>query len=347
MKLILAMLVAGLLVSCSTFNKFSPRYPASYGKDLSGSYLGVADYKFGHRGPNNAATRLYLHEIEGEQGSYYALIHEYVNLLNMMPEYVAASKAPALNKIIGYLKKITKKLEVYKMVPTKNIGEFHFYPVKVEGEKIVSIKIEKPRKLILKKENGSESPLIGAVITSNGKKKQPKEIFFPMEKDKKYNGIQYTLANFVYKKIGLDSTWRKEFLPGPYLSAYGRLDDVVLDLKSDKSQHFGNFKLNPKMAKKSKRRRRRMFTNKKSAFLNGKFEAIEPQDGMFLFRPVEADKGTISVLSGRIGLFVDIFDATEVLNQDVVELILVDPAKPEDFLMYYEHPENGEGQTAE
>lgn len=343
MKIFLLSLSFLAFVSCSSINEW--RRPASFGHDLTGSYLGVADYKLGRKGPNNAATRLYLNEIEGEKGSYYALIHEYVNLLNMFPEYVAANKAPAINKVIGYLKDITSKLEVYKMVPSAVDGEYHFYPVKVDGDKIVTLSSENPRHLKLKKGQDLEHPLVGAILTSNGKKGQPKEIFFPQDNDKKYNGIQYTIASFVYKKIGLDSTWRKEFLPGPYLSAYGRLDDVVLDLKQVGNQKISTFQLNPEMAKKSRKSRARMFTNKKSAFLEGTYETIEPAEGMFLVRPLKADDKTNKVLSTRIGLFVDIFDATKALNQDVVELIFVDPANPEDFLMYYEHPENGEGES--
>jgi hypothetical protein len=343
MKSLLFFLSLLILGSCSTVNEW--RRPASFGRDLTGSYLGVADYKFAHKGPNNAASRLYLHEIDGEKGSYYALIHEYVNLLNMFPEYVAAAKAPAINKIIGYLKDITSKIEVYKMTPTAIEGEFHFYPIKVEGEKLVVVSTKKPRHLKLKKGSDLEHPLEGAIITSNGGKGQPKEIFFPEDNDKKYNGIQYTIASFVYKKIGLDSTWRKSFLPGPYLSAYGRLNDVVLDLKNEGNQNISTFKINPAMAKKSKRSRGRMFTNKKSAYLEGTYETLEPAEGMFLFKPIKSNKKTNSELSSRIGLFIDIFDATKALNQDVVELVLVDPEHPEDFLMYYEHPENGEGEA--
>jgi hypothetical protein len=64
---------------------------------------------------------------------------------------------------------------------------------------------------------------------------------------------------------------------------------------------------------------------------------------MFIFKSVDAEESTKKIVEGRIGLFIDIFDATKSLNQDVVELCLIDSENPEDFLMYYEHPDNGEG----
>ena len=45
-------------------------------------------------------------------------------------------------------------------------------------------------------------------------------------------------------------------------------------------------------------------------------------------------------VTNRIGLFIDIFDATISRNEDVVELALVNPNNSRDFLMYYEHPDN-------
>lgn len=341
MKTLLLILSLFTLISCSSFN--SSRYPASFGRDLSGTYLGVADYKLFHKGPNNAATRIYLHPVKGEPESYYLLIHEYVNLLNMFPEYVAAAKAPGLNKLIGYLKKITAKLEVYKMTPTGTEGTFNMYRVKVDGETLTHEDEKKPRQLVLSDSDDLGHPLEGAIITSNGKRGQPKEIFFPADNDRKYNGLQYTLANFTYKVFKLDSTWRKSFLPGPYLSAYGRLNDTVLELSNEGGKQLTDFVINPEMKDKSKWRRKKMFTNKKSAFLKGSYEMIEPAAGMFLLRGIDTEKKTNSILEGRIGLFIDIFDATKALNQDVVELIFVDPANPKDFLMYYEHPDNGEG----
>jgi hypothetical protein len=159
------------------------------------------------------------------------------------------------------------------------------------------------------------------------------------------SGIQYSIANATYTRVGLDSTWRKEFLPGPYLSAYARNNDEVLTLRKTRKGEYMNFILNPEMADKKPKSREKMFTNKKSAFLKGNFESIEAADGMFLVKPMEATAATVNVLNGRIGLFIDIFDATKALNQDVVELVFVNTEDPEDFLMYYEHPENGEGQV--
>ncbi len=329
------------LYSCSSFGP--SRNPSSVGPQLSGDYLGVSQYKWGHKGPNRAASRIYLQEVENEPGSYHAVLIEYVNLLRMAPTYVAANKLPIANKAIGYLKNITQKIETFKVVPNYDKeGTYNLYELHIVDGKIEAKITEKPRQLVLSKSAKAEKPLEGAVITSN-KDGQPKEIFFPMKDDKKNNGVQYHLANFVYEKVGLDSTWRKNYLPGPYLSAYGRRDDVVLKMTSQGNEDHASFVLNPAYAKKSEKKRKDMFTNGKSAFLKGDFDVTEPIDGMFLFKAIDSDDKTNKEVKSRIGLFIDIFDATKALNQDVVEFTLINPEDPEDFLMYYEDPENGEG----
>lgn len=320
-----------------------PTAHAHINRDLTGTYLGVSRYRPLHKGPNRAATRIYLNEVAGERGSYHAVLHEYVNLLGMAPQYIAANKAPKLSKVIGYLKNISKKISTYKVIPTKDEHIFNMYPLKVVGDKIVANKEETPRVLRLSEKADLKNALAGATI-SGVKKSHPNRIFFPDKRDGEVNGVQYSIANLVYEKVGLDSTWRKEFLPGPYLSAYGRLDDTVLNLKKEGAYETMEFVLNPKFEKKSNRRRRRMFTNGDSAFLKGMYESIEPVDGMFLLKSIDSEEKSDNILEGKIGLFIDIFDATKVLNQDVVELVFINPENPEDFLMYYEHPENGEGK---
>lgn len=313
-------------------------------RELDGTYLGVAKYKLGHNGPNKAALRIYLNEIEGERGSYHLVIHEYVNLLKMAPRYATANNARWINKyLIGFLKDITKKISVYKAVPTGDDHVLDLMPLKVKGDQIVAVKEAKPRQIRFDKGASLKDALAGAVITKNADG-QPEEIFFPKEKDDKSNGIQYGIAKTVYEKIGLDSTWRKEFLPGPYLSAYGRLDDTVLKLEKKGSVNSATFvDGNPKYTKRSDERRQRMFTNKLSAGLEGSYLVTEPRDGMFLFETVESTASVDKVVTPRIGMFIDIFDATVALNQDVVELVMINPENPSDFLMYYEHPDNGEG----
>lgn len=315
-------------------------------RSLNGTHLGVAKYKFGHKGPNRAALRVYMNEIDGERGSYHVLLHEYVNLFGMAPQYVAANKAPALSKVLGYLKNISKKIEAYKAVPTSDEHVLELMPLRVQDDKIVAIKEANPRKIIFSKDGYLKHNFEGAIITSNGQKGQPKEIFFPRKKDGKMSGTQYGLAKTVYEKVGLDSTWRKKFLPGPYLSAYGRLNDEVLTLTKEGASEIMEFKLgNPKYADRKESRREKMFTSPLSANLEGKYTSIEAQDGMFILSPMtNTTAKTDKVVVPRIGLFIDIFDATKALNQDVVELVFINPENPEDFLMYYEHPENGEGE---
>ena len=347
MRKTLTILTMLSLYSCASFNP-SQRNPSSSatGPNLSGDHLGVSQYKWGRKGPNRAATRIYFQEIENEPGSYNVVLLEYVNLLRMAPQYIAANKLPIASNVIGYLKNITRKIATFKAVPhVEKEGVYNLYELHIVGERIEPKIVEKPRQLILSKSAKENSPLEGAIITSNGKKNQPKEIFFPAKNDKKDNGVQYHTANFVYKKVGLDSTWRKDYLPGPYFSAYGRKDDVVLKMTTQGTQDQASFIDDPEKATSmSERKRRAMFTNPKSAFLKGDFDVVEPQDGMFLFKSVASDKKTNDEVTQRFGLFIDIFDATKALNQDVVEFTLINPEDPEDFLMYYEDPDNGEGK---
>lgn len=329
-----------ILLSCSSAHKNS-RNISSVNRDLSGTFLGVSDYTFGHKGPNKAATRIYLQEIEDEPGQYHAVLLEYVDLLRMAPDYIVSNKIPVVAKKIGFLNSITRKIAAYKVIPDDKDGTYKMWPLVVMGEKIVPNLDGQPRILTLSQESNLAHPLEGASISSV-RKDEPQEIFFPKKDDEKINGVQYTLAKFTYAKAKLGSTWRKNFLPGPYLSQYARVDDVVLELSTAGDDQMAEFKINRK-EKGSDKKRAKVFTNKKSAFLKGKFNITEPLDGMFLFFPIQSTDHTSFILKGRIGLFIDVFDATESLNQDVVELALIDSEQPEDFLMYYEHPDNGEG----
>jgi hypothetical protein len=330
-----------LLASCASTN--GTRNIASVEKDLSGNYLGVSDYKFGHSGPNKAATRIYLHEIEGERGHYHAVLLEYVNLLKIAPSYVISNKMPFIAKKVGYLNSITSKISAYKVIPRKEEGTYDMWPLVVDGDKIKAKRDGKPRVLTLSKEDNLESPLAGATI-SPSREDEPQQIFFPTKDDDKINGTQYSLAKLTYKKAKLESTWRKNFLTGPYLAQYAKVDDVVLDLSGAGDNKIAEFKLNDFDTKMSEKKRKKIFTNEKSAFLKGEFSVTEPLDGMYVLSPINGDEKTKSVLKGKIGLFIDVFDATKSLNQDVVELAFIDSERPEDFLMYYEHPNNGEGK---
>lgn len=344
MKKTIILAVTLLAASCSTTtNTPAPRTVASVEKDISGTYLAVSQYKRGHKGLNKAATRIYLHEIEGERGSYNVVLLEYVNLIKMAPSYVISNKIPGLAKKVGFLNSITSKIAAYKATPGATEGTFELYPLVVSGDKIVEKRDVKPRILTLSNAENLPDPLAGATITPSNSK-DAEEIFFPKDDDEKRNGIQYGTAKLVYKKAKLESTWRKNFLPGPYLSQYAKVDDVVLELTASGNTQTANFKINEAAAAKvSKAKREKVFTHKDSAFLSGEFNVTEPLDGMFVFNPVNGDDKTNNIVKGKIGLFIDVFDATKSLNQDVVELALVDSENPTEFLMYYEHPGNGEG----
>lgn len=327
--------------ACSTPPKL--RSVASAEKDISGTYLGVSEYRQGHKGPNKAATRIYLHEVEGERGSYHVVLLEYVDLIKMAPSYIISNKMPAVAKKVGFLNSITSKITAYKATPSANEGTFELWPLVVSGEKIIEKKEGKPRLLTLAKDETVGDALAGATISSVNEG-EPIEIFFPKEDDEKRNGVQYGVAKLTYSKAKLESTWRKNYLPGPYLSQYAKVDDVVLELAGSGDNLRAEFKLNESASNVSKEKREKVFTHKDSAFLKGEFSVTEPLDGMFLFNSVNADATTRDIVQGKIGLFIDVFDATKSLNQDVVELALIDSEKPGEFLMYYEHPDNGEGK---
>lgn len=317
-------------------------YSSFAATDITGTYLGASKYKIGHKGPNRPAVRIYLHKIKGKKEAYHAVILEHVNLVGMAPQYLASQKLPKLNKMIGYLKRIVKRISAYKVIPAGKKGVYKMLPLKVSGSKIEANSQNNPSLLILSKEKNLKNPLEGAKITAS-KAGEPAPISIPLSSDKKTKyGMQYTLANFIYTSKKLDSTWRKNYLNGRYLAAYHKKNDVVLILSTDSGKSSANFIINPKQPKTDKRKKD--FTNSKSAFIEGLYSISEPQDGMFLFFVKSGVQKNSNHVVGRIGLFIDIFDATKALNQDVVELALIDPKNPEDFLMYYEHPDNGEGQ---
>jgi len=350
MKNIYALVISAfLLVGCSSTND---RYLASAGKSLDGTILGIAKYTKIKRSlilrkkkvkEKNRAVRVYMKELPNEPGSYSVVLLEYVNLLKMAPKYVASNKLPRTSRVIGFLNEITKRISVYKAVPNGQDGTFELQKIKVTGNKeLVAQKHEDPSLLILDKSQNT-NPLEGAKITaaSGG---EPVEIYFPKFETKESYGVQYALANFTYKKVKLESTWRMDFLQGDYLGAYGDTKDKVLELNTDDQGTYAHFIINEERSHLSKEKRAKQLTNPKSAYIFGSYKVDKVQEGMFLFKPMEQGNPGQQHVEGRIGLFIDIFDARVALNQDVVELVLVDPNNPEDFLMYYEHPDNGEGE---
>lgn len=327
-----------MLFACSTTSKNS-RTLSSVEKELTGTYLGAAVYNRSRVGPNKPAVRIYFDPIQGETGKYNVVLLEYVDLLKMAPSYIASNKLPLVARTFGYLKNITHNISAYEAVPGAKENTFELWPLVVSGDQIVVKRDATPRILTLDAEATVAAPLDGATIskTSEG---EPNEIFFTKAKGGKKPGLQLKTARTAYKIAKLESTWRKDFLKGPYLSQYYKRDDVVLKLRDN---NIAEFVINPKYAKMSEKKRAAMFTHPDSAFLQGEFSVTEPREGMFLFQSVNTDEKTNGIVKNKIGLFIDIFDATKSMGQDVVELALIDSEKPADFLMYYEDPENGEG----
>ena len=324
------------LASCSTGQK---RAPSSETIDLTGTRLGQTDHQFFRRGADQAAVRIYLHPLENEPGSYSVVLFEYAPLMTIAPQYVASRKLPAFNKVIGYLNKIGQRISAHKMIPTQQRGTYEIYPLRVEGREIIADLKAQPFVLTLANELVPVDPLGGAKITLKGEDKTL--ISFP--KEGALTSAEYTLAKTAYEKAKLDSTWRKQYLPGAYLAAYGKLDDVVLKLSTQGGQEAATFINNNHLFKMSRKRRAAIFTHPSSAQIEGTYAASEPMDGMFILHPTQEGLPGAEHVVGRIGLFIDVFDATKSLGQDVVEVAFINPQDPEDFLMYYEHPENGEG----
>lgn len=343
MKKFLCLLTVFTLVSCASKDHHPKRTISSVEKDLTGTLIGVSDYGKGHKGYNKKAMRAYFDPIPGEPGKYNVVLLEYVDLLAMAPSYVVSNKLPWLARQTGFLKNITDTVAAYEAVPGSEENTWELWPLVVQGDQIVPKKDVKPRILTLSNKENQEHVLDGATITAS-RDDEPQLTYFPTKDDKKDHGIQYKTAVAAYKVPKLQSTWRKNFLRGPYLSQYYRRDDVVLQCKVDGDNSIGNFTLGgEKFQKYSKEKRTKMFTHPDSAFLQGQFTVTEPRDGMFLFHSVNADERATSVVSTKIAMFIDIFDATVSLHQDVVELVFADSERPADFLMYYEDPKNGEG----
>ncbi len=367
MKSLINIVFCALLVlGCSTSNK-SEREVASneeaHEKATGQTYIGVAKYGYGkivrkrykERGsvvwkkkkvPSTSkskfrAVRAYIDELPNQKNHYNVVLLEYVNLFEMAPKYIFSNKSDWISRKIGYLNQIAKRITVYRATPTAEKGKYELQHLKVVNGQLEPASKSEPSFLQLSSDRKSDNLLDGAKI-SKGTHGEPVDIEFPNSEEKESYGLQYALANFVYRIVPLDSTWRSEFLPGPYLASYGDKEDVVLNLEKGDDSDSADFVINSKRSHLSKRKREKQFTNKVSAYLEGKYTVTKPQKGLFVFTPTQGTDG--KHVEEKIGLFIDIFDASKSLNQDVVELVLVDPEKPEDFLMYYEHPDNGEGE---
>ncbi len=143
---------------------------------------------------------------------------------------------------------------------------------------------------------------------------------------------------------GFTSTWKMSFLPGDYLGGFSDKDDVILDLRRG-STNEAAFMINEKRSNMSKKKREKQLTNAKSAYIKGDYTVSMPDAGIFVFnaKADSAHSGKEHV-DQKIGLFLDVFDASKTkLNQNVVALVILNTEVDDDFLMYYEHPDNGDG----
>lgn len=318
------------------------RVPSAFG-DLSGTYLGEGLFSKRNSGLRRPAVRIYLQRAEGEADSYYGVLLEYDQLLYMGLPYLASQKAPILNHVVGYLDAIATRISAYKFVPGSKSGTYEMHNLEVRGGQIVPASAV-AMYLQLDPRNNGGNPLAGAVIAGNS----DGPIDFPVESEKPtgvlasigdvLNLSQYKLAQIVYKKGHLASSWRGNWkdLEGSYLSEYGRFKDGVLELYSQNGQTNAKFiKTNKTKAK--------YFTNPKSASIEGDYNVSEPIPKMYVLTPTQRVKtASDAEMTGRIGLFLDVFDgsAPEAGGHLVTELAFTNSQDPEDFMMYYEHPEH-------
>lgn len=300
----------------------------------------VKKYKYVPSTKNQMAVRTYFREVEGKPGSYNVLILEYVDLVKMAPKYIFSNKSSLISDKIGYLNQINSRITAYRANPTAEEGKFEMQKLHYRNGVLEEDNKPEPSMLILGEDKAN--PIAGAKITA-AKDGEPVEIQFPKDKDHDL-GKQHSLAAFTYNKVKLNSTWRSDYLPGPYLGAYYDKKDVILDLKKKDGILTAKFMINKDRSHLSKKKREKQLTNAKSAYIEGDFIAKKVEDGIFVFEAKDNNVRNKDYVEGKLGLFIDIFDATEALGQDVVELVIVDSNAPTDFLMYYEHPENGEGQ---
>jgi hypothetical protein len=355
LKLVSSFALALLLAACATNQSSAPventaaaeapkandvRTPSA-SRDLTGTYLAEGIFPKRTAGLHRPAMRLYLESVQGEADSYYGVLLEYDKLFSMAAPYLASQKAPALNKVVGYLDKIATRISAYKFVPGAN-GTYNMHNLEVHNEQIVPATAVS-MVLNFNPNNTERNLRAGAFITGN----REGQILFPGHKQNSgvvteladlFNITQYELATFTYKIGKLASTWRGNWkdLEGSYLSEYGRFTDGVLELYSQNGQPKSKFiKTNTTKAK--------YFTNPKSASIEGDYNVIEPIPKMYILVPTQrAHTASDAEMTGRIGLFLDVFDgsAPEAGSHLVTELAYTNPQDPEDFMMYYEHPQH-------
>jgi len=368
MKHLLLIIISIGLVSCSHTSQ--NRLPSAAGNSkIAGDYLGTASYGFMKKGK---AIRAYFKPVLSEQGNetgeYNVMLFEYSGLGKAGTQFLISSKFESLAEKIGYLTVISDKIWLLRgeQVSSK---KFNLYPLTLEGRSIVKSKTKQPWQLTLSNipernlhtfKHGAKYMLEGAKITTAGSGNIPKYIYFPktkknmaLVKDSNHQrvsqpaSLQHGIATLVYKYGKLLSTWRDGYLTGDYLSGYNRKFDKVLTLsKRGTTYNSGlnaNFMRNNLAESLDGARRPKRFANVNQAFVEGNFSVTNPSSGMFLFRYVRGNGDAKKYLDNRIGLFIDIFDATA-QGKDVVELALINPDNPEDIIMYFEHPDNGEGR---
>lgn len=333
MKKLMIAVASLLIVSCAT-STGAKRGPSSV-EDLTGNYLGEGHFKKRDDGLSYPAVRLYLDPVPGEAGNYYGVIFEYDKIQKMAPPYLATQKFPALNEVIGYLNHIGARISAFKVIKSNKENVYEFYNLEVHGGKILPATRATYEMTLAPHVHGA-TKLSGAVIKGD----KDGDIIFPdlaaqAFPDRITGFPQYTLTLMTYTLAGLDSTWRGnwEDLEGSYLSQYGLLNDAVLELYSDGEGKRMKFE-------RTKFTKTEDFTNPKSAPLEGDYKVSEPIPKMYLMHSTNAiPSASDKELTGRIGLFLDVFDATK-KGQMVTEIAYINPNDPTDFLMYYEHPQH-------
>lgn len=309
-----------------------PNFTAAYNKldssDLTGTYLGKGNYtkvrKLLGKDIRRPAMRLYLDKVEGEGNVYNGVLLEYANVLKMAPTYLAAQKGYQFRKLI-----ISRSIEAFRVIPGEKPGTYDFHNLRVANGDIVA---DPSVSMTLTLGSDSNRPMINSyIVNSSG------TVTFPDPDKMSLPFFQYGLTKISYKAGRLMSTWRGEpgdweKLVGSYTSDYATYWDGVLELSgsgNDRKMTFLRTISTPAQG----------FTNPKSIDMLGEYKVSEPLRKMYVLTPTNPN-GSVSdqELGSRIGLFLDVFDASapEAGSHLVTELAFTNPNDPTDFFMYYE-----------
>jgi len=272
--------------------------------NLEGRYFGTVDYDGQKR-----RVGVLLKALEGEKDSYHGIVMEYLSPFKEK-NFIADFLRPGKRKFFrrqknGYLKELFQWVKIYKFERVYNSRTFKMIPLVVEGEEIVE----------------RESNVFASLQVNMNEKKPMKNAVLKTA----VNGRIVDLVMNKSSKRPVSSTWRYNYIPGPYNPGYKQADIDILFLLDDFNEKT--------------REATAIFDvdslKDKDVFIKGRYNVSEASPGLFIFKDNHDVKSIGSdLVEDKIGVFVDVYDASPIMN--TVELILIDPSDPEGSQMYFE-----------